>query len=106
MKPDIAPSLKQILNSDVTKLVQQEESKSDEIAIGTSCKNGGCKETFNGPETNDTDCIYHPGVPVFHEGLKFWTCCQKKTTDFNTFLGQVGCERGSHVWKKDVSFKI
>lgn len=106
MKPEIAPSLKQIINAGETKQVEQEQNKSDdEIAVGTSCKNGGCRETYNGPESNEIECIYHPGVPVFHEGLKFWSCCQKRTTDFNIFLGQVGCERGSHVWKKDVSYR-
>lgn len=103
MKPEIAPSLKQIINTGESNLVKQEQIKSNEITIGTSCKNGGCKETFNGPESNEVECIYHPGVPVFHEGLKFWSCCQKRTTDFNTFLSQVGCERGAHVWKKNVS---
>ncbi|KAJ8919102.1 hypothetical protein NQ315_012087 [Exocentrus adspersus] len=99
MKPEIAPSLNQMINANEMKEVQ--EKGSDEIVIGTSCKNGGCKETYSGPEINETACIHHPGVPIFHEGLKYWSCCQKKTTDFNSFLGQVGCERGTHVWRKD-----
>lgn len=41
------------------------------IQIGTTCKNGGCKSTYEGPESND-NCVYHPGSAVFHEGLKFW----------------------------------
>ena len=31
-------------------------------------------------------CQYHPGVPVFHDALKGWSCCKKRTTDFTDFL--------------------
>jgi len=31
-------------------------------------------------------CRYHPGVPVFHDALKSWSCCEKKSTDFSVFL--------------------
>lgn len=72
-----------------------------EIAIGTACKNGGCKATYEGPDSLDAECAYHPGVPIFHEGLKFWSCCTKRTTDFAAFLEQVGCATGKHVWVKD-----
>lgn len=71
------------------------------IAVGTSCKNGGCKTSYDSPSSDDTFCVFHPGVPVFHEGYKFWSCCQKKTSDFSTFLSQVGCETGKHKWIKE-----
>ena len=45
--------------------------------------------------------MHHPGVPIFHEGLKFWTCCQRKTTDFQAFLNQEGCTMGNCKWKSD-----
>ncbi|XP_044762492.1 cysteine and histidine-rich domain-containing protein [Coccinella septempunctata] len=101
MKPDIAPSLKQ----QVFNKKAEEKGTSDTIAVGTACKNGGCKHTYLGPQSNDSNCIYHPGYPVFHEGLKFWSCCKKRTTDFQSFLDQVGCEEGNHLWKKEVSDK-
>ena len=47
------------------------------------------------------ECKYHPGVPIFHEGMKFWSCCQRKTSDFQSFLNQEGCMLGEHKWKKD-----
>lgn len=72
------------------------------ITVGTKCKNGGCKGEYEGPQSNSEDCIHHPGVPVFHEGLKYWSCCQKKTTDFSTFLNQAGCSTGLHKWKNEV----
>jgi cysteine/histidine-rich domain-containing protein 1 len=41
-------------------------------------------------------CIYHPGGPVFHDALKGWSCCNKKSTDFSTFLSYPGCTKGHH----------
>jgi len=72
-----------------------------EIKVGTLCKNGGCNETFVNESSKDSICNYHPGVPIFHEGLKYWTCCTKRTTDFQTFLNQVGCNQASHLWTDD-----
>ena len=31
-------------------------------------------------------CAHHPGVPVFHDAYKGWSCCKKKCTDFTEFL--------------------
>lgn len=33
--------------------------------------------------------------------LKYWSCCVKRTTDFDSFLEQVGCSTGNHKWYKD-----
>lgn len=30
--------------------------------------------------------------------MKYWSCCERKTSDFNAFLGQVGCTKGKHEW--------
>ena len=51
--------------------------------------------------SKDLVCNFHPGVPIFHEGLKYWTCCTKRTSDFQAFLNQVGCKEGSHLWQDD-----
>ena len=66
------------------------------------CKNGGCNSAYESPATNDKDCIYHPGSPIFHEGMKYWSCCNRKTSDFTAFVNQVGCETGKHKWIKEV----
>lgn len=76
------------------------------VSVGTSCKRGGCNATYESVSSDDTICVHHPGVPVFHEGYKFWSCCQKKTSDFTTFLGQVGCESGKHKWIQDEQTNI
>ncbi|CAB3223404.1 unnamed protein product [Arctia plantaginis] len=100
LKPTVADSLKQAVQNSSHQTAAIDESK---IAIGTTCKNGGCSATYEGHHSNDDICTYHPGSPVFHEGLKFWSCCQKKTTDFNTFLSQPGCTTGTHKWFKEAT---
>ncbi|KAK3594810.1 hypothetical protein CHS0354_002848 [Potamilus streckersoni] len=100
----VTSSLKQALEKHMaeTNVQSSEDFESiDGIKIGTSCKNGGCKSTYEGEQSNAEKCIFHPGTPVFHEGMKYWSCCQRKTTDFSNFLDQVGCVTGNHVWKKD-----
>uniref|UniRef100_A0A8C5QHX9 Cysteine and histidine rich domain containing 1 n=1 Tax=Leptobrachium leishanense TaxID=445787 RepID=A0A8C5QHX9_9ANUR len=101
----VSVSLKQSLeklklSSANDQIVADEET--GEIKIGTSCQNGGCLKTFAGPQSNAEVCRYHAGVPIFHEGMKYWSCCKRKTSDFNTFLSQEGCSNGTHLWvKKD-----
>lgn len=70
------------------------------VAIGTSCKNAGCTARYEGDKSNTEECIHHTGTPVFHEGMKYWSCCQRKTSDFGAFLEQKGCSSGLHLWKK------
>ncbi|GLH11776.1 Cysteine and histidine-rich domain-containing protein [Gryllus bimaculatus] len=101
LKVDVSPALAQQVQSLKLGSNSQETPVSSEIPIGTPCKNGGCKQVYEGSSSNHSPCIYHPGVPVFHEGLKFWSCCQRRTTDFNSFLEQEGCKTGTHVWIKE-----
>ncbi|XP_075403916.1 cysteine and histidine-rich domain-containing protein 1-like [Tenrec ecaudatus] len=64
------------------------------------CYNRGCGQRFD-PDTNADDaCTYHPGVPVFHDALKGWSCCKRRTTDFSDFLSIVGCTKGRHNSEK------
>lgn len=72
----------------------------DSVAMGTACKNTGCRGTYQGPQSDRQVCFYHPGGPVFHEGMKYWSCCQRKTTEFDNFMAQEGCEQARHCWKK------
>lgn len=71
-----------------------------QIKEGEPCKNGGCKKVYS-PGCDEDNCLYHPGVPIFHEGMKFWSCCQRKTSDFTAFLNQAGCTTGQCKWKKE-----
>ncbi|XP_012987262.1 cysteine and histidine-rich domain-containing protein 1 [Esox lucius] len=109
LQQKISPSLKQALEklevSDKSTVGNEEDS--DEVKVGTLCKNGGCAKSYEGPASNNHPCLYHAGVPIFHEGMKYWSCCKRKTSDFNTFLSQEGCSRGAHLWrKKDTGKKV
>lgn len=100
----IAPSLTQLLAGQKDRPAEQQQPKKDQeqiiVKLGTTCKNAGCKAVYEGEVSNIVICTYHPGVPIFHEGLKFWSCCQKKTTEFSNFLEQEGCASGLHAWRK------
>jgi len=96
LTPTIAPSLK-----DQMKNIEQSTQNGDvssEIRVGESCKNNGCKNTYSGPDGDYSSCKHHPGIPVFHEGMKYWSCCQRKTTEFQQFLEQEGCDIGHCLW--------
>lgn len=100
LKPTVAASLLSCANVD--KVASTPKSDNSKIVhVGTTCKNPGCGMVYDGEDSHTTECVYHPGVPIFHEGLKFWSCCQKRTTDFTAFMNQVGCENGQHVWIKE-----
>lgn len=80
---------------------QQQSGSNDGIHVGVSCKNGGCEKKYEGPRSDEDQCVYHSGAPVFHEGMKYWSCCQRKTTNFSSFLEQKGCTTGPHCWSKN-----
>eukprot|EP00037_Helgoeca_nana_P032712 m.415041 g.415041 ORF g.415041 m.415041 type:complete len:293 (-) comp29513_c0_seq1:123-1001(-) len=62
-------------------------------AVGTQCKRKNCKNRYEGEESNDVECTFCPGEPVFHEGYKYWSCCdKKKSLDFDEFLNLPGCK--------------
>ena len=67
-----------------------------------TCYNKGCGKQFDLSNNGDDDCQYHPGVPVFHDALKGWSCCNKKSTDFTQFLSIPGCTRSPHSNVKPV----
>ncbi|KAF9052681.1 chord-domain-containing protein [Panaeolus papilionaceus] len=56
------------------------------------CTRKGCGKEF--VEGDTSTCTYHPGTPVFHEGLKSWSCCKdvnKPVLDFDEFMSIKGC---------------
>ncbi|XP_062580446.1 cysteine and histidine-rich domain-containing protein 1-like [Saccostrea cucullata] len=100
---NVTSSLKQALEKYMENVNQQtteDKTDSTEVKVGTSCKNNGCKACYEGENSNTERCLYHPGFPVFHEGMKFWSCCNRKTSEFDQFLAQEGCETGTHLWIK------
>lgn len=102
----VAPTLKEAIDALPPVEIKTKET-SNEIPVGTICTNSGCNKAYEGPATNkmQSECIFHPGVPIFHEGMKYWSCCQRKTSDFTAFMNQAGCDIGKHKWVKDDSQK-
>ncbi|XP_028831713.1 cysteine and histidine-rich domain-containing protein 1 [Denticeps clupeoides] len=64
------------------------------------CYNRGCGNRFDLDKNSEDACLFHPGVPIFHDALKGWSCCKKRTTDFSEFLSIVGCTHGKHSNEK------
>uniref|UniRef100_H2ZDK3 CS domain-containing protein n=1 Tax=Ciona savignyi TaxID=51511 RepID=H2ZDK3_CIOSA len=77
------------------------EKEDGEIKVGTKCRNGGCDEVYANAPCDEHECTHHPGKPVFHDGMKYWSCCQRKTSDFTAFLSQEGCSKGKHLWRQE-----
>ncbi|OCH86557.1 chord-domain-containing protein [Obba rivulosa] len=69
------------------------------------CTNRGCGQEFDAASNSEDSCAYHPGAPVFHEGLKSWSCCSgvnKPVLDFDEFMKIPGCTSGLHSEKAPV----
>lgn len=101
LKPQLNANFKKSIDELVVSKVssgQEDESDSGVIAVGTNCKNNGCTTSYQSEDSKYSECVHHPGTPVFHEGMKYWSCCQRKTSDFSVFVAQKGCETGAHKW--------
>lgn len=72
--------------------------KSSRREDGTAkCQNKGCQKVFTVADNQATACTYHKGQPVFHDAVKFWSCCpNKKCYDFDEFMAVAGCTQGYH----------
>lgn len=70
------------------------------------CTHRGCEQTYDEATNSDTACSFHPQGPIFHEGLKGWSCCSKRVTSFDQFLAIPGCSTGRHtdIPREDVPF--
>ncbi|XP_064628735.1 cysteine and histidine-rich domain-containing protein 1-like [Lineus longissimus] len=104
LEPNVSKSAIQALEKKLKQigLVDKSEGDSLVVTVGTTCKNGGCKATYENEKSDTEVCVHHPGSPIFHEGLKYWSCCTKRTTDFEEWQKQVGCKKGKHVWIKRI----
>ncbi|WVQ79109.1 hypothetical protein IAT38_001203 [Cryptococcus sp. DSM 104549] len=64
------------------------------------CTNQGCGKEFDEANNAEGSCSYHPGGPVFHEGLKSWSCCNeisKPVLEFDAFMAIPPCATGVHT---------
>ncbi|KAF9104851.1 hypothetical protein BGX27_009923 [Mortierella sp. AM989] len=61
------------------------------------CTHRGCEKSYDEATNSDTACTFHPQGPIFHEGLKGWSCCSKRVISFDQFLAIPGCSVGRHT---------
>ncbi|PWA47223.1 Cysteine/histidine-rich domain-containing protein [Artemisia annua] len=76
---------------------------SEEVVL--RCQRIGCDATFTQDNNPDDSCTYHASGPLFHDGMKEWSCCKKKSHDFSLFLEIPGCKTGKHTTEKPVLAK-
>lgn len=85
----------------------EDDDPSIEIANGVGCKRRACGATYKkGSSRDDEECVHHPGVPIFHEGSKGYTCCKRRVLEFDQFMKIEGCKtKNRHLFigngKKD-----
>ena len=73
---------------------REEALKQKELEGTAKCVRFGCQNRFpkGGPYPA---CSYHKSPPVFHETVKFWSCCPtKKAYDWEGFQEIPGCCSG------------
>lgn len=79
------------------KTVAARKSSRSEDGQSAKCQRKGCQKQFVLAENSATACTYHKGQPVFHDAVKYWSCCDhKKCFDFDEFLAVPGCAVGCH----------
>jgi len=64
------------------------------------CQRIGCSARYNEASNPEGGCRYHSGAPVFHDGMKEWPCCRKRSHDFQLFMDIPGCRVGRHTQEK------
>ncbi|KAA8893721.1 HSP20-like chaperone [Sphaerosporella brunnea] len=69
------------------------------VQKGAKCKRLGCRAEFPGGERPQHEkCVFHPGVPIFHEGSKGYSCCKRRVLEFEEFLKIKGCAENRHLY--------
>ncbi|TXT12889.1 hypothetical protein VHUM_01290 [Vanrija humicola] len=69
------------------------------------CTHKGCGKEYDEADNTEGSCSYHPGAPVFHEGLKSWSCCKevnKPVMEFDQFMAIPTCAQGKHTTEAPV----
>lgn len=72
-------------------------STRSEDGLSARCRRKGCQKNFLVKENHPEACVHHKGQPIFHDAIKFWSCCPDiKCYDFEEFLAVKGCGLGFH----------
>lgn len=71
----------------------EDDDPSIPIPAGQTCKRKACGQTYSGDASRgDEKCVHHPGVPIFHEGSKGYSCCKRRVLEFDAFMKLEGCK--------------
>jgi hypothetical protein len=71
----------------------EDDDPSLEIADGAQCRRKGCNAKYKKGASRDAEkCTHHPGVPIFHEGSKGYSCCKRRVLEFDQFMAIEGCK--------------
>ncbi|ODA81986.1 hypothetical protein RJ55_00491 [Drechmeria coniospora] len=73
------------------------ETDDDDAAMaipdGAECRRRKCGQKYKkGSSREGEECLHHPGVPIFHEGSKGYSCCKRRVLEFDQFLKIEGCK--------------
>lgn len=77
------------------------ESEDDDPALdipeGRTCRRRACGVSYKQADgrSDGESCVHHPGVPIFHEGSKGYSCCKRRVLEFDEFMKIEGCETKS-----------
>lgn len=74
----------------------------ENTVVKLRCQRIGCDAMFTEDDNLDGSCQYHDSGPLFHDGMKQWSCCKKRSHDFSLFLQIPGCKTGKHTAEKQV----
>lgn len=70
----------------------EDDDPSLEIPKGKICRRKACGQSYTGGSREGEKCVFHPGVPIFHEGSKGYTCCKRRVLEFDEFMKIEGCK--------------
>lgn len=91
--PDAVSAASSALKS----LTAPKKSTRNSDGVTAKCQNKGCQKVFHLSDNSANACTFHSGQPIFHDAIKFWSCCpNKKCYDFESFLEVPGCSVGFH----------
>lgn len=64
-----------------------------ELPDGAECRRRTCGQKHKqGSSREGEQCVHHPGVPIFHEGSKGYSCCKRRVLEFDQFMKIEGCK--------------
>lgn len=70
------------------------------------CQRIGCDAMFSENNNEEGSCRYHDSGPLFHDGMKKWSCCKQSSHDFSLFLALPGCKKGKHTTEKPATMIV